>query len=85
MVEKKVLKIIDENENDIMKGIITDLKEVSNTFISLKCGFENMLTSMSGLLISSKEKKNKVAQQNLILMLAKMFPVFITVHVWKIW
>ena len=52
---------IDVNGNYIVKGIISDLKDISDTFSTLKTGFENVLTGISSMVLTdNKTEKHPV-------------------------
>ena len=52
---------IDLNGNYVVKGIISDLKDISDTFSTIKTGFENVLTGISSMLLTdNKTEKHPV-------------------------
>ena len=56
------IKSKDSNNNDerniFVRGIVSDLREVGDSFMSMKTGFEKVLADMSSMMISKEDPKN---------------------------
>ena len=61
--EQSVEPNLDVNGNYVVQGIISDLKDIGDTFSSLKTGFENVLTGISAMLLTDRRTENPVTEE----------------------
>ena len=49
--------------NVVVGGIVSDLKDVGDAFVSIKSGFEKILSDMSSMMISKEDAKKNIIDE----------------------